>query len=60
MKFLLTTKLIPNVTGILIRKDNVIEMGMCKRFKVTLISSSYSLTSGRCINKRPHLLAQHA
>ena len=29
-----------------------------KHFKVTLIPSSYSLTSGRCISKRPHLLTQ--
>ena len=31
-----------------------------KRFKLTLTSSSYPLTSGRCINNRAHLFAQHA
>ena len=45
---------------LIIRREKItlLKWECCERFKVTLICSLYSLTSGRCINKRPHLLTQ--
>ena len=42
------------------KKITLLKWECRKRFKVTLMPFSYSLTTGRCISKRPQLLAQHA